>query len=267
MKKYNSKEILIQKASGERELFDVSKLKQSLKNAGAKDEVIAGIADDIQQWIYEGATTRRIYERAYQLLRFRKQPGALRYRLKKALFSMGPSGYPFEHFIGELFRQMGFDVQVGVVVEGVTITHEIDVIATKGRMQHLMECKYTHDQGNRLNVQVPLYVHSRVDDIVEKRHQETKYRDFTFSAWVVTNGRFSSDSEAYSRSKKIQLLGWDYPNGKGLKDLIEKENVYPVTILKSLGKKEQQQLMESGIVTCNQLLDHSGILSTLLLSD
>ncbi|MFO7723058.1 MAG: hypothetical protein R6V49_07540, partial [Bacteroidales bacterium] len=63
------------------------------------------------------------------------------------------------------------------------------------------------------------------------------------------------------------LLGWDYPNGKGLKDLIEKENVYPVTILKSLGKKEQQQLMESGIVTCNQLLDHSGILSTLLLSD
>lgn len=56
--------------------------------------------------------------RTLLLLRYRKQPGALRYRLKNALFRMGSSGYPFEHFIGELFRQMGFAVQVGVVVEG-----------------------------------------------------------------------------------------------------------------------------------------------------
>jgi hypothetical protein len=261
------KGIMIRKASGEWEVFDVNKLKRSLRNAGAEHEIIEGIANDIREWIFEGATTGSIYRRAHKLLRRGEAIGALRYRLKNALFSLGPTGYPFEQFIGEIFRKMGYKVLTGQVVEGMAITHEMDVIATRGKEQHLMECKYTHDQGNRLSVQVPLYVRSRVEDIVEKRSTDPAYRDFSFISWVVTNARFSSDSEAYSSNKKIQLLGWDYPQGKGLKDLIEKEHVYPVTVLKSLGKKEQQQVMESGIVTCDQLLDHPDILATLLLSD
>jgi hypothetical protein len=261
------KGIKIRKASGEWEVFDVSKLKRSLHNAGADYDVIEGIASDIREWVFDGATTGNIYRRAYKLLRQVEAIGALRYRLKNALFSLGPTGYPFEQFIGEIFRKMGYKVLTGQVVQGMAITHEMDVIATRGKEQHLMECKYSHDQGNRLSVQVPLYVRSRVEDIVEKRKTDSAYRDFSFIPWVVTNARFSSDSEVYSSNKKIQLLGWDYPQGRGLKDVIEKEHVYPVTVLKSLGKKEQQQLMESGIVTCEQLMNQPDILAIILLSD
>lgn len=263
MSKIRRKEVLIRKASGEKEPFDIFKLKRSLRNAGADGGTIEEIAADIESWVSDGATTKNIYVRAYKLLRQKEKAGALRYRLKNALFSMGPSGYPFEHFIGELFKRMGYDVQVGQIVQGVIITHEIDVIATKENRQNIMECKYTHDQGNRLSVQVPLYVNSRVSDIAEKRRQDPLYKNISFTPWVVTNARFSSDSEAYSKGKNIQLLGWDYPQGRGLKDLIERENIFPVTILKSLNKKEKQQLMEDRIVTCAQLLGNADIITRL----
>ena len=263
MSKSRKKEVIIKKASGEREPFDILKLEASLKNAGADNNTIKNIAADIESWVSEGVTTKSIYARAYKLLRRNKQKGAMRYRLKNALFSMGPSGYPFEHFIGELFKRMGYDVKVGQIVQGVTITHEIDVIATKGNRQNLMECKYTHDQGNRLSVQVPLYVNSRVSDIVEKRRDDPIYKGINFTPWVVTNARFSSNSEEYSKSKNIQLLGWDYPPGRGLKELIERENIFPVTILKSLNKKEKQQLMENRIVTCSQLMNNVDIITRL----
>lgn len=266
MNKNYNKEIIIEKASGKTEPFDVSKLRASLKNAGARDDVIDDIAADIEDWVYDGVTTGEIYARAYQL--FRKQSGnkATRYKLKKALFSMGPTGYPFEHFIGELFKRQGYEVEVGKVVEGVTISHEMDVIATRGGEQYLMECKFAHDQGNRLSVHVPLYVHSRVNDIVEKRQQEEQYKNLSFTPWVITNARFSSDSMEYSRRKGIKLLGWDYPEDNALKDLIEREKIFPVTILKNLTKEQKHLLMEREIVTCDQLAGEPALLKNLGLS-
>ena len=197
MKKNYKKRIIIKKASGETEPFDVSKMNASLKNAGADDDTISEIAADIENWVYNGVTTGKIYARAYKMFRRKKGSGALRFKLKKALYNMGPTGYPFEHFIGELFKRQGYEVEVGQVVEGVTIT------------------------------------------------------------------RFSSDSLEYSRGKGIKLLGWDYPKNNALKDMIEREKIYPVTILRHLNEKEKQQLMEDGIVTCAQLMNEPDRLNKL----
>ncbi len=245
--------VTIKKVSGESELFDISKLKASLREAGANEEVVDLVAADIANWVYDGATTMEIYARAYKMFRQYGGYDATLYRLKKALFSMGPAGYPFEHFIGELFKRQGYEIQVGVVVDGMAITHEMDVIATKDREQNLMECKFSSDQGNRIGVQVPLYVHARVNDIIEKRQQQVQFSDFVFVPWVVANTRFSSDSQAYCHSKGIQLLGWDYPKDHALKDMIKREKVYPITILTQLTKTEKEQLMADGIVTCHQV--------------
>ncbi|MFW6352747.1 MAG: ATP cone domain-containing protein, partial [Bacteroidota bacterium] len=59
--KKEKKEILIQKKSGETEPFDVSKLKASLRKAGAADDVIEKIAADIENRVYDGVTTDKIY--------------------------------------------------------------------------------------------------------------------------------------------------------------------------------------------------------------
>jgi hypothetical protein len=263
---HGSDVILIKKASGEEEPFDTGKLERSLRNAGATEEVIGRIVEEVQDWIYTGVSTKKIYSHAFQALRRKKSVAAMRYKLKVAMLELGPTGYPFEDFIGMLFERQGYDVRVGEVVEGHCVTHEMDVIATRDHQQHLVECKYHPIQGNHVSVQVPLYVHSRVEDIVRKRKELPEYSDFSFTGWVVTNTRFSEDSLDYGQCSGLNLLGWDHPRGKGLKDLIEKERLYPVTVLHNLTRKEKQQIIDKGIVVCSQLLNNPGILDDVVLN-
>jgi Holliday junction resolvase len=255
--------ILVRKASGEEEPFAPLKLESSLRNAGAGDDIISEIIADISEWIYNGVTTKKIYSRAFQLLKRIRNVTAIRYKLKQAMFELGPTGYPFEHFIGELFRIQGFDVLVGQTLEGQCVTHEMDVIATKDHHQNLVECKFRQDQGKITTVQTPLYVKSRIDDIISRYSKEEMYVGYTFTGWVVTNTRFSSDSVSYAECIGLRLLGWDYPAGEGLKHLIEKERLYPVTALTRITKREKQILLENGIVTCRQLFENPSVLDSI----
>ena len=259
----NKKEILIVKASGEKELFSLAKLKRSLTNAGAKEETIDRIANDIENWIYEGISTKEIYHQAFSLLQEYKTPSALRYKLKQAIYELGPTGYPFESLIGQLFERQGYQTEVGVVVDGRCVTHEMDVIATKENEQHLVECKYHKDQGKQVSIQVPLYVRSRVDDIVLHRKEFPEYSNFNFIGWVVTNTRFSSDSIQYGECCGLKLMAWDYPKGNGLKDLLEKLKIYPITILHNLTTEEKQKLLDNGIVTCAQLKENKSLFESI----
>lgn len=245
--------VLVQKASGEVQPFEIKKLELSLRNAGARKETIADILADIQSWVYTGVSTKKIYSRAFKLLKREKTISALRYKLKQAIMELGPTGYPFERFIGQLYQIQDYEVQVGVVVEGYSVMHEMDVIATKNGVQQLLECKYSQDQGRHVSVQVPLYVRSRVDDIVRKRKEHPLYKELRFEGGVVTNTRFSTDSIQYGRAAGLHLLAWDYPAGEGLKELIEKYKLYPLTVLTTLTKKEKNLLMERFVVSCRQL--------------
>jgi hypothetical protein len=260
------KEIHIRKASGEEEAFDIHKLESSLHNAGADRKSIKKILIDIENWIYHGVTTKKIYSRAFLLLNREKSGSSLRYKLKQAILELGPSGYPFEQFIGELFKRKGYKTEVGVIVQGTCVSHEMDVIATKGSVQHIMECKYHKDQGKSVSVQVPLYVRSRVDDIIRVRMKLPEYHGLSFTGWVVTNTRFSSDSIHYGRCAGLKLLAWDYPRGKGLKDLIEEVKIYPITILTKLTKKEKHSILEKEMVTCAQLQQNLKVLDPLNLN-
>ena len=246
--------ILVTKASGEKQVFEVEKLRISLRNAGAGDRLVDEIIADILGWITDGVSTKKIYVRAFSLLQRSHRLSGLRYRLKQAIMEMGPTGYPFEHLVGRIFEKRGYSVLVGQQVEGKCVTHEVDVVATGSREQHLVECKYHFDQGRNVSVQVPLYVRSRMDDIIDRRSALDEYRGFRFSGWVVTNTRFSSDSLDFGRCSGLELLSWDYPSGQGLKEIIERERIYPITVLSQLTKAQKAGLMDQGIVTCSQLL-------------
>ena len=263
----SNKQILIRKASGDDEYFNVKKLERSLHNAGAEELIIWKIVEDIQNWIYSGVTTKQIYSRAFKILRRDRTHAAMRYKLKEAIIALGPTGYPFEQFIGQLFEYQNYEIEVGVVVDGYSITHEMDVIATKDQLQNLVECKYHKDQGKHVNIQVPLYVHSRVNDIVRKRKEMPEFKNLSYKAWVVTNTRFSEDSIQYGKCNDLQLLAWDYPQNKGLKHLVESMKLYPITILHKLTKKGKQLLIKRGIVTCAQLLKNLDLIEELELTE
>jgi hypothetical protein len=259
-------QILVMKASGEMEVFESVKLLQSLTRAGADEHMAHQILKEIEPWLHDGVTTRKIYVKALAMLRQRMKVSAGRYRIKDALMELGNSGRPFEIFIGELFKKKGYDVETGIVVEGKSITHEMDVIATSGKEQHLVECKYSQMQGNYVSIQVPLYVHSRVNDIVAYRSEQDAYKHLVFFGWVATNTRFSPDSVKYASDYGLKLLSWNYPAGNSVRDLIEREHIFPITVLSSLADRDKEKLLAQNIVTCSQLLSSISVLSGIGLS-
>jgi hypothetical protein len=257
---------MVTKASGDPEVFSFDKLERSLRNAGASQQNINHILAEIERWIFHGITTKMIYRKAFSLLQKQHLPSSIRYKLKSAILELGPSGYPFERFIGQLMKARGFSTQVGIVVDGSCVTHEMDVIATKDQTQLLMECKYSKDQGKHVSVQVPLYVRSRVNDIVQLRKSQPQFQNLNFEAWVVTNTRFSPDSIQYGTCSGLHLLGWDYPAGNGLKEMIEQLHIYPITVLSQLSMAEKQWLLEKEVVSCSQLLEQKEWLDALPLN-
>ncbi len=256
----------IEKASGEKEAFDPGKLKNSLRRAGTDADLTEEIVSEILPQLESGMTTREIYKKAFAMLRRRKHSSAARYSLKKAIMELGPTGYPFEHFVAQVLAHNDFQVVVGQTLQGKCITHEVDVVATHNHTQYLVECKYYNSQSKYANVRVPLYIRSRVDDIISFREKLPEYKNTRFYGWVVTNTRFTEDALNYGRCAGLHMLSWSLPKNKGLKDMVEKAGVFPITVLTSLNKKQKAFLLNKEIVLCRQLRQKPGMLDQLGLS-
>jgi len=244
---------LIQKASGEEVYFDSQKLIDSLVRSGATEGLAKQILQAIGVELHDGILTSVIYNKAYQILQKQARKTAVNYRLKQAVLQLGPSGYPFEHFIGELFKARGFKVEVGRLIEGYSVRHEIDVVAHNGHKDVFVECKFHNYQGTKTNVKVPMYIRSRFDDLSRARHFKEDLKNKNTEGWIITNTRFTEDAIQFGRDYGLTLLSWDYPKGSCLKDWIEIENLHPITCLSSITRKEKKELMAHGIVMCHDL--------------
>jgi hypothetical protein len=255
--------VLVEKHSGEKEPFSSEKLYQSLQRAGAAPHLIARVEKELQPMIFEGITTKEIYRKAFGLLRKLKRSTAARYSLKNAIMELGPSGYPFEHFIGALLANLGYQVKVGQIVQGHCIQHEVDVVARNDHQQCMIECKFYNSQGKYCNVRVPLYIDSRFRDIQEMWRKEPDNKDFSFKGWVVTNTRFTTDAMDYGRCAGLTMVSWDYPRRGSLKDMVERTGLFPITALTLLNKKQKEHLLNQGIVLCRHLLKKPGLLDQL----
>ncbi len=258
-----SEKVIIQKHSGEKEAFDPDKLHASLRRAGASPALAKKVEESILPMLEDGMTTAAVYRKAFRELRKMQRATAARYSLKKAIMELGPSGYPFEHFVGQLLKNMGYEIEVGRVVQGQCVKHEVDVVAHNDHQQFMVECKYYNSQGKYCNVRVPLYIHSRFMDI-EKRWRSTPgLEKRSFHGWVFTNTRFTEDAMEYARCVGLRMVSWDYPRKEGLRDMIQKTGLFPVTVLTHLNQKQKQALLEKEVVLCRQLYQQRGMLDTL----
>jgi|TARA_R110000851_G_scaffold258642_2_gene411095 hypothetical protein len=255
-----NKSVLIKKYSGEYEAFDVNKLINSLRRSRADEDIIQDIARKVQEQIEEGMTTKKIYQLAFKMLKRKSRVSASKYKLKKALMELGPTGFPFEKLVGKLLAHEGFDTEVDVIVQGNCVQHEIDVIAQKDNNHYMIECKYHSDQGRVCNVKIPLYINSRFLD-VEKNWERQKGHDTKLhKGGVYTNTRFTSDAVQYGKCVGLLLTSWDYPMDNGLKDRIDKAGLHPLTALTTLTKAEKSKLLDKGIVLCKELHENPALL-------
>ncbi|HBL73503.1 MAG: restriction endonuclease [Bacteroidales bacterium] len=257
------KNLLIRKQTGELEPFSQEKLVRSLVTSGATEDDVHGIIEDVESWFQDGMSSRKVYNRAFQLLKRNKGAAAARYKLKKAMMELGPTGYPFEILVGEVYHRLGYEVKVGQTLQGHCVTHEVDVVARKGNDLHFIECKYYQHTGKNANVQVPLYIRSRVDDLIRHYQGLPEYADVTFHGGIATNTRFTTDAISFGECTGLNLVSWDYPQGRGLKELIDLERIFPITVLTKLQTAEKQALLNQDIVLCRQLGEDISILTTI----
>jgi hypothetical protein len=251
--------IRVVKGNGEKVIFDPEKIRQALSFSGADEEVTGRIVKQVASKIYDGISTKKIYQLAFNLLKKESYRNAGRYSLKKAIMEMGPTGYPFEVFVGKIFETMGYEVETGVIVQGKCIQHEVDVVARKPGEMMMIECKFHSDSGAKSGVQVPLYIQSRYLDV--KAAWEEKYgKEISYKGGVVCNTRFSEDAISYANCAGLMVISWDYPAESGLKFRIDKSGLQPVTSLISISKRDKQFLLEKEIVLCKQLIDNPHIL-------
>jgi len=255
-----NKSVLIKKYSGEYEAFDVNKLINSLRRSRADEDIIQDIARKVQEQIEGGMTTKKIYQLAFKMLKRKSRVSASKYKLKKALMEMGPTGFPFEKLVGQLLEHEGFSTQVGVMVQGNCVQHEIDVIAQKNNKHYMIECKYHSHQGRFCDVKTPLYIHSRFLDVEKQWQRQKSHKSKLHKGCMYTNTRFTSDAIQYSKCVELLLTSWDYPRGAGLKDRIDKSGLHPLTALTTLTKAEKSKLLDKGIVLCKELHENPALL-------
>src|SRR5690554_431731 len=247
------KTIQIEKFNGEIEEFEVEKLKTSLRRSKATEAEIETIVAQIMPTLYDGISSKKIYSKAFSLLKKLNRISASKYSLKRALLDLGPTGYPFERLIAALLREKGYEAEVGVILQGECVTHEVDVLAKKDGYTYAIECKHHSDPKAVSNVRVPLYINSRFLDIQNYWNKDPKRASFLKQGWLITNTRFSSDAIDYSECVGLQLLSWNYPKGNGLKQNIDHYALYPITTLTLMSRYEKSLLMKDDVILTKEL--------------
>ncbi|MHB8882145.1 MAG: restriction endonuclease [Thermodesulfovibrionales bacterium] len=235
------------KASGREEVFDPAKLISSLVRAGAPEEVAADIAARVELEVPASAHTRHIYRLAKKMLRKSNHVSGMRYSIKKAISSLGPSGYPFEKYFAKILAAYGYSVELNRIVGGFCVSHEVDVLASKGDEQCVIECKYHTEGGKATDVKTALYVQARVEDI-KKASGLNKTGQRITQGWLVTNTRCTSDAIRFADCTGLKIVSWRHPEQGSLEKLIEAKRLYPVTILSVLKKQSLDILLKNNIV-------------------
>lgn len=258
--------ILVTKADGSTESFKVEKLRRSLRRAGATPDEINEIVADVSTKLRSGMYTQEIYREAFSLLRQHQTPAAARYSLRRALFGLGPTGFPFELFLSRLFeRDGGYTTQTGTIIPGKCAEHEIDIAAYKTDHSFVGEAKFHARPGIKSDLQVAMYSYARLLDLRERKICNDDICGIS-EFWLITNTKFTSAAEKYAECVGIKLLSWDYPRRGNLHDRIERTKIYPITVLQSLSSSQIGVLIGRNIILCNEIIEQPSILRHLHLS-
>lgn len=244
----------VRKTTGQKEKFDPEKIRRTCLRAGASLETANQVVKAVSARVRNGTSTRKILEWTLAYLKKRQPIVATKYNLKDAIFNLGPAGFVFELLIAEVLKENGYKTKIPEILYGKCISHEVDVVASKDDRTYMIECKFHNHHGRITRVKDVLYVYSRFLDLKDGYKAKTCPIKFD-RPMLATNTRFSQDVMDYAKCRRIKLLGWKDPRGEGLRDLLEKKKLYPITVLRSGNKTIHKKLAEKGMMLCRNLVD------------
>lgn len=257
--------MLITKADGTTEEFKPEKLRYSLERSGANTQEASEIVAAVELIAHNGMRTGDIYRQAFSLLQKNDRNVTARYALRRALFGLGPTGFPFEDFLARLFQSEGYKTKTGIELKGHCATHEIDLAAYKADHSFIAEAKFHIRPGVKSDLQVALYCYARLLDLSAVKICNEDVCGIK-NLKIITNTKFTTAAIKYANCVGIEVLGWDYPKEKNLYDLIEKTKLYPITVLQTISQAQKSELISAGLVVVEDVISHKDKLHGLSLS-
>lgn len=241
--------ILVTKSHGGTEPFSREKILRTCLRAGSTKEQAEKISADVEKRAYDKISSREILKMVLSTLRKENQAAASRYDLSGALLRLGPAGFGFETFFGEILFNHGYSFKTDQFVRGASgVQHEIDLVLEKDGKKFLVEAKYHNAPGIFTGLHEAMYTWARFLDI----SQRTK--EFS-GMWLVSNTKFSSDAIKYANFVGLKLVGWHYPKTESLQFLIESKKLYPITLLGNLSKDDEQRFGDAGLMLLRDVIE------------
>ena len=243
--------------SGEKEPFSFQKVYNSARRVGASKGLAQDIAQVITKQVYPGIRTSEIFSKVIKMLHSETPRAALRFNLKRGIKKLGPTGFPFEKFVGEIFRKLGYEVKINQYIPGHCIrNYEIDFVAQKENIIYIGECKYRNLPGEKVHSKDALANYARFLDICNSSFFKSKKDEgLEVKTMMVTNTKFTQKTLDYFKCIGIDALGWRYPKTQGLESLIEENKFYPITILPALNSYLADFFVSKKIMLVQDILD------------
>ncbi|MEA3344622.1 MAG: hypothetical protein U9Q16_03015 [Patescibacteria group bacterium] len=226
------------KFNGEKEPFSFNKVYESAKRVGASKDFAKEIAEIVEKEAYQGIKTSEIFKKVKKLLKREKNNASLKFSLKEAMRKLGPTGFPFEKYISEIFSRNGFKTKLNQNIKGHCCKYEIDFLAEKENLLYVAECKYRNLSKAKVHSNIALANFARFIDIQKGNFlKNKKFKNLNIKSLLVTNTKFTRKNIEYSKCVGVELLGWNYPKKAGLERIIDDNRFYPITILPSLNNR------------------------------
>ncbi len=243
----------VTKADGTKQPFDKQKVIQTCLRLGATPQTAAQIAAQIEARLYEGMPTRKILQTIFALVRKSKPAVRHLFDLRRGISLMTPKP-EFEAFVRVLLSYSGFEVQPNSILRGLCGEHEVDAIASKDGITYIVEAKHHAAYHALTGLDESRIARAILEDATEGYQQGVTPIKID-RALIVTNTRYSQHALQYGGCRGILQVGWTSPAGWGIREVVERHRLYPLSCLRGLNPTVRLRLVEIGIVLIRQLLD------------
>ena len=244
--------VWIVKADGSRAWYNRAHLMKTCRRSGASHKACKEAINKVERVLRDGMHTKDILKAMLAELQQEAPYHAPKYDLKGAIMRLGPAGFHFEKLTGELLQHLGYATQTNPKLTGGCVTHEVDVVAIKNKKCYMVECKFHRSSGVYTGLKETMYTWARLEDLSQGYKNGTC--DKFHQAWLITNTKFSDQSIKYANCKDVKLTGWNYPKGESYVNLLEDNNLYPITTLQ-MNRKTLSAFSRGNIMFLRDLID------------
>ncbi len=241
---------------GNRKEYTPEKIIDSVTRAGFSEGTAEEIEENVRERVESGMQSEDLYRIVYEEMEAFNEAYALRYRLREAIGVLDPNYHEFEKYMCQVLAQDGINTEWSPrpLPQGACSEHEIDIIGRTDGTTYAIECKHHFHYHRLTGMDVAMIQFAALDDLKEGYEQGVEHAIDVDQSWVIVNTKLSEHAKNYAECKGIRMTAWNYPEDNSLREIVERNSAYPMTILRP-EEDEKEALSKQNILTLQQLLD------------